>query len=91
MTNEKEKEPAPSANGTSPENNFTNKNDNTEKGFCQAQAKINLRWVEETKRLAEKHGCDVILEVAFQAKILNMVVNRHKEYFARKELEKCNL
>ena len=35
MNDIKEKEPAPSANGTSPENNFTNKNDSTEKGFCQ--------------------------------------------------------
>ena len=35
MTNEKEKEPAPSANGTSPNNNNPISNDNTEKGFCQ--------------------------------------------------------
>ncbi len=35
MTNEKEKEPAPSANGTSLNNNNSVSNDNTENRFCQ--------------------------------------------------------
>ena len=40
MTNEKEKEPAPSANGTSPSKNNSISNDNTEKGFCQEAVEI---------------------------------------------------
>lgn len=72
---EKEKEPAPSANGTSPKNNFTNKNDNTEKGFCQEAVEISSRWVKDMIRLADRYSKDRNALIYEQIQLIEILIS----------------
>ena len=75
MNDIKEKEPAPSANGTSPNNNNPICNDSTEKGFCQEASEISEQRVEDMIHLADKYGIDRNALIYAQIQLFELLIS----------------